>query len=190
MHRKTPVPKFNRDYGIDINPKAVTFFQKYNRILEKVIILEWAKFLEKFNNTPKLIEKTEGGKIERDSGKAREFTKILWDAGFKTCFYNESHNLNERKIHADHVIPFSYIREDEIWNYVLSCDKCNLAKSDYLPPQKFLDKLIDRNTDESNPITGLKESLDKLGDDPKKIISKYHADALSDGFILFKGSFD
>ena len=190
MHRKTPVPKFNRDYGIDINPKAVTFFQKYNRILEKVIILEWAKFLEKFNNTPKLIEKTEGGKIERDPVKARKFTDALKDAGFKTCFYNESHNLTEGEIHADHVIPFSYMREDEIWNYVLSCDKCNLAKSDYLPPQEFLDKLIDRNTDESNPITGLKESLDKLGDDPKKMISKYHADALSDGFILFKGSFD
>ena len=78
---------------------------------------------------------------------------------------------------------------DEIWNYVLSCDKCNLAKSDYLPPQKFLDKLIDRNTDESNH-KWVKKSLDKLGDDPKKMILKYHADALSDGFILFKGSFD
>ena len=195
-----PVPTFDLDYGIDINPEAATFFQKHHRILQKVIILEWAKFLEKFNNTPKLIEKTEGGKIERDSRKAHEFTGILLDAGFKTCFYNESHNLIEGNIHADHVIPFSYIREDEIWNYVLSCDKCNLAKSDYLPPQKFLVKLIDRNTDVSNPdvsnpdvldyIRKLKNSLDKLGDDPKKMILKYHADALSDGFILFKGSFD
>ena len=185
-----PVPTFDLDYGIDINPEAVTFFQKYHRILEKVIILEWAKFLEKFNNTPKLIEKTEGGKIERDPVKARKFTNALKDAGFKTCFYNESHNLTEGEIHADHVIPFSYMREDEIWNYVLSCDKCNLAKSDYLPPQKFLDDLIDRNTNESNHIPQLKKSLDKLGDDPKKMILKYHADALSDGFILFKGSFD
>jgi len=35
----------------------------------------------------------------------------------------------------------------------------------------------------------VKNSLDKLGDDPKKMILKYYADALSDGFILFKGSF-
>ena len=197
-----PVPKFDLTYGIDINPKAATFFQKYNRILEKVIILEWAKFLEKFNNTPKLIEKTEGDEIKR---KANDFTKILEDADFKTCFYNESHNLIEGETHADHVIPFSYMREDEIWNHVLSCAKCNLAKSAYLPPKKFIDRLIDRNTDESKFLLRInthsdktrkryqkivKNSLGKLGDDPKKMILKYYADALSDGFILFKGSFD
>ncbi len=186
-----PVPKFDKYHGIDINPKAATFFKKYNRILEKVIILEWAKFVEKFNNTPKLIEKTEGGKIERNLGKAKKFTKILQESGFNTCFYNEDHNLTEGEIHADHVIPFSYIREDELWNYVLSCKKCNLAKSDYLPPEEFLVNLIDRNNDEKNRrIPELEKSLSKFTDEPDKEIWRHYKNALGDGFIEFKGRFD
>tara|TARA_Y100000590_G_scaffold451053_1_gene591760 strand:- start:14 stop:1105 length:1092 start_codon:yes stop_codon:yes gene_type:complete len=187
---KTPVPKFDKYHGIDINPKAATFFKKYNRILEKVVILEWTRFLEKFNSTPKLIEKTEGGKIERNLAKAKKFTKILQESGFNTCFYNESHDLTSGKIHADHVIPFSYIREDELWNYVLSCEKCNLAKSDYLPQEEFLEKLIRRNNDKKNFIPELEKSLSKFTDDPDKEILRHYKNALSDGFIQFKGRFD
>ena len=157
---------------------------------EKVVILEWTRFLEKFNSTPKLIEKTEGGKIERNLGKAKKFTKILQESGFNTCFYNESHDLTSGKIHADHVIPFSYIREDELWNYVLSCEKCNLAKSDYLPQEEFLEKLIRRNNDKKNFIPELEKSLSKFTDDPDKEILRHYKNALSDGFIQFKGRFD
>ncbi len=189
-HRKNPVPKINGNYGIDIIPNALVFFKKHNYILGKIVILEWSRFLEKFNlNTPKIIEKTEGGNIERDLAKATKFRKILLESGFNTCFYNGSHHLDKipsREIHADHVIPFDYIREDEIWNYVLACQECNCKKSAYLPPKIFLQKLIDRNSQEFERIPELKISLKKIGNNYPKIIRKHYQNALDDGFKMKK----
>ena len=50
----------NLDYGINLNIDAIKFFKKYNTLISKSAILEWAKFLEKLNiGLPKLILKTE-----------------------------------------------------------------------------------------------------------------------------------
>lgn len=191
-HLKVPPPKIVGD-GIDITLDALKFFKEYNFILKKIIILEWSKFLEKHNlSTPKIIEKTEGGKIERDAVKASKFRKSLLDAGYDSCFYNESHDLKKmplKEIHADHVIPFDYIREDEIWNYVLACQKCNCKKSSYLPPRKFIENLIKRNCEKYEKIKGLEKSVNKLGEVPDKTIKKIYENALDDGFKLFEGNF-
>jgi len=59
------------------------------------------------------------------------------------CFYC-GEKLNGQ-IHVDHVIPRSFIYHDEPWNLVLSHSICNLTKSDSLPGQAYIIKLINRN---------------------------------------------
>ena len=44
---------------------------------------------------------------------------------------------------------------DPLWDMVLACMKCNIAKSDRLPDRNFLDRLVERNIErgyKGNPV--------------------------------------
>ena len=169
------------DAGIDINPKAMEFFKKYNIVLKKAVNLEWAKFLEKLNLTvPRLIQKTEGEIIQRTPLK--KYREAL-EPFFKKCFYCKN-QLLKNKTHVEHVIPFDYIAEDNIWNFTLACQKCNCVKSGSLPPEEFLNDLISRNSAYRNKIVLLKKSLTGLGINHEKIIRDHFENAKSQGYAV------
>lgn len=148
-----------KESKISIKPNALLFFKQHHTILLKSVILEWAKFLEKINkNTTKLISKIESEDNPRTSLK--KYEKVLLSF-FEDCFYC-NRVLEDKKIHVDHFIPRVYIREDDIWNFVLACSECNCAKSGSLAPKKFLDALIQRNGQFRTKIKGLERSLQIL----------------------------
>jgi hypothetical protein len=53
--------------------------------------------------------------------------------------------IENRNYDIDHFIPWSFIKDDNIWNLVLSCPTCNLKKSDKLPDLQYLDSIVNRN---------------------------------------------
>lgn len=114
-----------------VNSEAMKFFIHYRVLLEKFVVLEWAKFLDNIKSAPGIISKIEDPEFDRESLK--KYEKIL-EPFCKKCFYCERDlsNLPEREIHVDHFIPRSYVAEDKLWNLVLSCSKCNLNKRDSL----------------------------------------------------------
>lgn len=59
------------------------------------------------------------------------------------CFYCGEPLFGET--HVDHVIPRAFLYHDKPWNLVLSHENCNEQKSDYLPSEYFIKKLVDRN---------------------------------------------
>lgn len=140
-----------------LKPKALEFFKKNYAVLLKSVILEWAKFLEKINKLPNLIAKIESAEIKRHSLK--KYVALFRDLDH--CFYCNS-KLERGNIHVDHFIPWSYIFDDEAWNLVLSCSKCNLKKRDSLAQEDFLKELITRNSTYYEKISILKKSLDDL----------------------------
>ena len=72
-------------------------------------------------------------------------------------------------IEVDHVIPWTAINHDEIWNLVLAHVDCNHQKLAQLPPKPFVEKLIQRNEIVLKSDLPLKEELKKvLGDSAKK----------------------
>ena len=156
---------------LEIKPEALKFFHDNHTFLMKLVILEWCKFLEKINTLPRLIAKVESAENKRSS--IRKYVKIFQD--FKSCFYcNKS--LDQVEIHVDHFIPWSYIFEDEAWNLVLTCRKCNLRKSDSLTNSDFCDDLIKRNINHYKEIESLRISLLKLNVNQNKWEKeiKYH----------------
>ena len=173
----------NLNSGIDINPKAMVFLKKYNTVLKKAVNLEWSRFLEELNlGVPRLIQKTEGEIISRTNlGKYR---KAL-ESYFKNCYYCNN-LLLRNQTHVEHIIPFDYIAEDNIWNLTLACQKCNCMKSGSLPHQKFLDKLIDRNINYRNKIQMMDKSLTLLGVNYEKIIRDHYNNAKSHGYVVLK----
>lgn len=139
--RKFDPPTSKKRY-ITLKYKALSFFKEEYEVLSKVLILEWAKFLEKTNFTPRLISKIELMKDPKRNS-LNKYRKVLMEMESK-CFYCGS-SLENTQVHIDHFIPWSYIYEDEIWNLVQACSSCNLIKSDSLAPKQCIQKIIDRN---------------------------------------------
>jgi 5-methylcytosine-specific restriction endonuclease McrA len=139
---------------LEIKPEALSFFKDNYIVLTKAVFLEWSKFLEKINTLPRLIAKVQSEEVRRRSLTA--YQSIFRDQS--NCFYCDK-TLDEHRTHVDHFIPWSYIFEDEAWNLVLSCQQCNLRKSDSLATHNFRDDLINRNRDYQNKIPKLKKSL-------------------------------
>ena len=173
----------NPNGGIQIHPDAVNFLKRHYLPFYSMVILEWAKFLERFNpGLPYLASKTEGMiKSPRNQGK---FKKIL-EKGNRCCFYCHCSLNPKTGTHVDHVIPMSYIGETELWNLVLTCQKCNCKKSDHLPPEKCLDALLRRN----NELKKQKEyslSLEMLRD-WEGDISWHYDNASRQGYTVLVG---
>lgn len=129
--------------GILLNEKAMDFMRRNYSMLLNNVILGWARFLESKNfGTPYLIKKIEGhDEGPRDQSK---FLKCLM-AFTAECFYCGKELEPGRKTQVDHVIPYDYITDTQLWNLVLACQKCNCDKSSQLPPPNCIDRLLERN---------------------------------------------
>lgn len=144
---------------IYLKPEAFEFFRKNNAILSRVVLAEWARFLEKINHSlPRLVAKIDQDNMVR--GSLVPYHKIYAEHT-DHCFYCND-TLERYHTHVDHFIPWSYMFEDSAWNLVLACQQCNCKKSDSLPQSEFRDLLIHRNTRYYTQIKKLKLSLDQL----------------------------
>ena len=134
-----------KDEWIQINPQMYTFICKHKVLIEKLNYYEWAKFLEKVNDeslSTRLLNKID--ESSKRSNLAR-FRRILYEEfEDRTCFYC-GRKLEETDVHVDHFIPWSFIKDDNLWNMVMSCPRCNLKKNDKLPDIQFLRRVENRN---------------------------------------------
>jgi len=171
--------------SISLKPQAALFFKENYSFLSKSVIMEWAKFLEKINHgLPRLISKIESEEFKR--GSLSKYRTIL-QKYFDKCFYcNNPLSQETYSIHVDHFIPWSYIYEDELWNLVLACDRCNCDKSDSLiePQVENIKKLVQRNLDYRVKIEELEKSIKRLEGKytQEKAIEKYYQNCLDYGF--------
>lgn len=128
--------------GIYLNRDFFIVLAKYRSDFEKVNYFEWIKYLESINKeedsymlASKLDASTERKNLDL-------YRKTLFDFGQETCFYCGK-KLSENAV--DHFIPWSFVKDDKLWNFVLSCPYCNSKKSDKLASQKFLNDIKIRN---------------------------------------------
>lgn len=131
--------------GIIVSRRAAEFMMKYKPEIEKLNYYSWAKFLEKINGedvTNGLLNKLELATPRRnDLSIYREILRLEFEEN--NCFYC-GRKLG-RNIHVDHFIPWSFMKNDKLWNFVLACPSCNEKKSDKLPSHQLIDKIEERN---------------------------------------------
>ena len=130
---------------IRFNPAFYSFMQRFQRILSYLTNYQLALFLEKFNeegDTKNLLMK-----VENVSKRASldQFYVLLSSFYNGCCFYCGKEIKRKASVHVDHFIPWSFVQADQIWNLVISCKTCNLAKNDKLAEDQYLASLIDRN---------------------------------------------
>ncbi len=126
--------------------KDVGDYWNFNlEIIKRSVDFELVNQLEKLNDSPHISDKI-FLRIPRKKLKLDE-RNLLLAYQQKKCFYcrNPLDLLKLDKIHEDHLIPWSFILETEIENMVLTCEKCNLQKSDNLPSRMYFNKIIKRN---------------------------------------------
>lgn len=182
-HDSADNKKIDPGGGVLLNPLAMEFFRKNYVLLSKTVILEWVLFLEGLNiGVPRLASKIKG--IEFGKRDQTKFRKIL-EPFASSCFYCQKH-LSKTKIHVEHVIPFDYIGETEMWNLVLSCGNCNCSKLGGLPPRKYMDNLIMRNNKYRDIIKELDKSLNILGTDFKDDIMRHYDNAKLHGYVVLR----
>ena len=145
----------NTDYLVFSNT-AYNFLVKYKMEIEKLNYYSWAKFLEKINEENvlyKILTKLDLSIPKRSPLDI--YREILYkEFQENNCFYcgKKLKNL----VHVDHFIPWSFIKEDKIWNFVLSCPQCNTRKNNFLPDERFVTKIILRNKTICKDIDSLK----------------------------------
>jgi 5-methylcytosine-specific restriction endonuclease McrA len=119
---------------------AWLFLQEYGAVVELLSIGAWVRFTEQYTTQPRLYEKIAGIKPERH---ALRYKTLLHSYCRGICFYCET--ASNSQLHVEHVIPWSFVFEDRIWNLVLACQTCNSSKSDQTPGDRYIEKLTDRN---------------------------------------------
>ena len=128
--------------GIFLNKDFFVVLSKYRSDFEKVNYFEWIKYLEGINKeedsymlASKLDKSTERENLD-------SYRKVLFEFGQIDCFYCGK-KLSENAV--DHFVPWSFVKDDKLWNFVLACPDCNSRKSDRLASQAYLSNLKRRN---------------------------------------------
>lgn len=129
-----------------LNAYSYKFLSENKTIIEQVNYYEWLKMIES-------ILKSNGKSIDNLStilecitqrNDLSSFKKELSLLGEeKTCFY--CGKKLGKDLHLDHLVPWDFLKSDDLWNFVFSCSACNISKSNRIPDEVFVDKLIKRN---------------------------------------------
>ena len=134
-----------RGDGIFLGADSCRFISKYKMEIEKLNYYSWARFLEQVNDDEALIRVLEKLDLATPHRKDLSMYRDILMKEFQEdrCFYCGK-KLNGNS-HVDHFIPWSFVKNDNLWNFVLACPKCNLKKSDSLVSQEYVNKIDKRN---------------------------------------------
>jgi len=129
---------------LTIKPQMYEFICKHKVAIEKLNYYEWARFLERVNDSDGVDHLL--GKIDESTKRNNlsYYRDILFQEFENKCFYCGK-TVTKEYVEVDHFIPWSFIKDDQIWNFVLACPECNNSKRDKLASVDFLYKISERN---------------------------------------------
>ena len=129
--------------GRTIRVKNPYILKEYSDILFEVINYRWVQILETYNSSPRISKKikiTDRGGIRRKPlGKFKKYLKLTDNK----CFI--SGKEFEGDLSIDHLIPWSFMFSDDIWNLVFVKQGYNSSKSNRIVDESEIVKLEERN---------------------------------------------
>lgn len=152
-----------KDKCVYFTKNAILELKEYSVVIAQLLNYRWAQLLEKFNSSPRIALKVKGisdEKLRRNSLKKFRELLIEYMENDKVVDFYTGKVLDENDISVDHVIPWSFMYSDDIWNLVLTSRSENSKKNNNIPSEEIISKLEKRN----------EELLGKISD------SKYYSD--------------
>lgn len=147
---------FTQGYeSIVIDDKQAKLIAGYADILSEAIQLRWAKILEDFNTTtPRIAAKLslslDKGSITRKS--LSHFKQYLDIENPERLCSECDKPIEDNDLSIDHVIAWSFIFSDNLWNLTYAHKGCNSSKSNVTPDKSKIGLLEQRNLDLCNHI--------------------------------------
>lgn len=129
---------------ITLNPVVYQYLLRHKTMIEKVNYFEWAKFLHDVNESS-CNDYLESLDYSTKRSNLDTYRKILFEEFEHKCFYCGVPLKDDRNTHVDHFIPWSFVKDDKLWNFVLACSRCNESKNNRLPPRVKIREIVDRN---------------------------------------------
>ncbi len=144
-----PLYELNKSNRIvTLHQSQVESIKAYYESLLPIINYRWTQMLESFNFAPRISKKVRA--IDEDNVRRKSLTKFRKyldttnDKEKRVCFYCGEQMQND-EISIDHVIPWSFIFADDLWNLVYCHKSENSKKSNRLPVEADIQKLENRN---------------------------------------------
>ena len=147
----TPLPI----YGLDKESETITFDQKQIEViqsngfvLKQLLNYKLAQLLEQYNDSPRITQKVRGlsdQQLRRNN--LTKYRKILLSIKSEEPiidFYTGK-VLEHNQISVDHVIPWSFIYSNDLWNLVITSKSFNSQKSNRTPDRSVIERLQQRN---------------------------------------------
>ena len=129
--------------GRTIRVDIISAIKSYSDVLFEVINYRWVQILETYNSSPRISKKikiTDRGGVKRQSlGKFKKYLSLT----DKKCFISGEEFNND--ISIDHMIPWSFMFSDDIWNLVYVKKNYNTSKSNRIVEESEIIKLENRN---------------------------------------------
>lgn len=112
-----------------------------------VINLKWILILEQYNNSPRIGKKVRHMDYEIEGRKSlkKYHRHLLLENPEMKCFIC-GESVNDSRMSVDHVIPWSFMYSDDIWNLVFVHHTCNSRKSNTIPTEVEIEMLKERNS--------------------------------------------
>ena len=154
--------------GVDsiiINMDNVIALKEYSMIISKLLNYKWSQLLEKFNYQPKISLKVNGiseAKLRRNNLTKYKEELLKEFEGKEIIDFYTGNPISYNDISIDHVIPWSFMYSDDIWNLVITSKSINSSKSNSIPSKEIIEKLKIRNNNLDSLLSGIyKLSMDE-----------------------------
>lgn len=142
-----------------LNQNAASALAENGPLVTEAIYCRWTQILEKYNNSPRLNRKVRV--IDSPDLQDRPLTyyaKYLdLDNPDRLCFYC-GQPVEGREPGISHLIPWSYLCSDDIWNLVYAHGSCKPAGAGPAPPEFFIARLEKRNLSLLEKLAGYVET--------------------------------
>ncbi|PGM56988.1 HNH endonuclease domain-containing protein [Bacillus sp. AFS053548] len=176
--------KLDRDEGkVYFTKQDALSLKIHSDFLFTVINYRWTQILEGFNYSPRISRKVRAideDKISRSSlKKFHKHIDLLFKDGNRKCFYC-GEKIFENELSVDHVIPWSYMFSDDLWNLVYCHKGENSEKSNRMPLEQDIKSLEERNK-------ALLKVLDRKSKEYDQLQIAIEKDYLKQFWISFKG---
>lgn len=159
-----------------ISSEVVKLLKENAEDLYDLINYRWGMILETFNSSPRINKKVKI--IDREDIKRNSLNKykVFLDAENpeRRCFLCGK-KIEDKELSIDHVIPWSYVYSDDLWNLVYVHKSCNSTKSNLIPSEEEIQKLKERN-EELFEILKEKQESGKWIDELEIAIEKDYVD--------------
>lgn len=152
VHLKRDMPYLYRKESpdeISFDARIVKYMNRNKILLRHGLNYMISGYLEKINlGIPNITQKVgHNADLIRRPQLCTNVVKRMYDWQESLCFYCKK---PFEKRHVDHVIPFNFVFSTELYNCVLSCQRCNCKKSNTLPHKDQFDKVVTRNREKSD----------------------------------------